>query len=205
MTNSLEALIKAAKKYRLTHTAHCNYPMDSGALYAWDKATNEIDALINNDEINIIVGLIVDLEQLQQQNIELSNEKCALEAVALAMRDDMREALQRNAEMEAAAVKPGSVMYKGAEIISKEGLELIRDGVAEATDLEISCMASALLAATQSEVKPVKLPMGYIVRAGHPSYGDEKYAMIPKEGGNWLSRFDVEHTLRASGITVEGS
>jgi hypothetical protein len=54
-------------------------------------------------------------------------------------------------------------------------------------------------------VKPVKLPEGYVIRAGHPIYWDEKNVMIPKEGGNWLSQFDVEHTLRASGITVEGS
>lgn len=56
-----------------------------------------------------------------------------------------------------------------------------------------------------AEVKPVKLPEGYAIRAGHPIYGEEKNVMIPKEGGNWLSRFDVEHAIRVAGGTVEGS
>lgn len=37
------------------------------------------------------------------------------------------------------------VLYMGRELISKEGLELIRDGVSEATQLESMCMASAIL------------------------------------------------------------
>uniref|UniRef100_UPI00396AF37E DUF551 domain-containing protein n=1 Tax=Citrobacter braakii TaxID=57706 RepID=UPI00396AF37E len=37
------------------------------------------------------------------------------------------------------------VMYKGTKLLTKEGLELIRDGVAEATGLEAMCMAEALL------------------------------------------------------------
>lgn len=37
------------------------------------------------------------------------------------------------------------VLYMGRELISKEGLELIRDGVSEATQPESMCMASAIL------------------------------------------------------------
>lgn len=37
------------------------------------------------------------------------------------------------------------VMYKGMKLLTKEGLELIRDGIAEATGLEAMCMAEALL------------------------------------------------------------
>ncbi|HBH4709748.1 TPA: DUF551 domain-containing protein [Escherichia coli] len=36
-------------------------------------------------------------------------------------------------------------MYKGMKLLTKEGLELIRDGIAEATGLEAMCMAEALL------------------------------------------------------------
>ncbi|TBN93397.1 DUF551 domain-containing protein [Salmonella enterica subsp. salamae serovar 13,22:z:-] len=39
------------------------------------------------------------------------------------------------------------VMYKGTKLLTKEGLELIRDGIAEATGLEAMCMAEALLSA----------------------------------------------------------
>ncbi len=41
------------------------------------------------------------------------------------------------------------VLYKGAELLSRSGLELIRDGASFATDLESACMAEALLAAAQ--------------------------------------------------------
>ena len=37
------------------------------------------------------------------------------------------------------------VMNKGMKLLTKEGLELIRDGIAEATGLEAMCMAEALL------------------------------------------------------------
>lgn len=37
------------------------------------------------------------------------------------------------------------VLYMGRGLISKEGLELIRDGISEATKLESACMASTIL------------------------------------------------------------
>ncbi|EDS5483489.1 hypothetical protein JHG98_001182 [Salmonella enterica] len=46
------------------------------------------------------------------------------------------------------------VMYKGIELLKKDGLELIRDGVAEATELESMCMAKALLSARPAPVVP---------------------------------------------------
>lgn len=44
------------------------------------------------------------------------------------------------------------VMYKGMKLLTKEGLELIRDGIAEATGLEAMCMADALLSGGGSAV-----------------------------------------------------
>ena len=46
----------------------------------------------------------------------------------------------------------------------------------------------------------VKLPAGYNVRPGHPINESERGVMIPKDGGTWLSRFDVEHALRVAGV-----
>ncbi|CAM7641912.1 DUF551 domain-containing protein [Citrobacter freundii] len=46
------------------------------------------------------------------------------------------------------------VMYKGIELLKKDGLELIRDGIAEATELESMCMAKALLSARPAPVVP---------------------------------------------------
>ncbi|ENA0073043.1 hypothetical protein ABFI01_000395 [Citrobacter freundii] len=46
------------------------------------------------------------------------------------------------------------VMYKGIELLKKDGLELIRDGIAVATELESMCMAKALLSAQPAQVVP---------------------------------------------------
>ncbi|EGI41480.1 hypothetical protein [Escherichia coli] len=46
------------------------------------------------------------------------------------------------------------VMYKGMKLLTKEGLELIRDGIAEATGLEAMCMADALLSGAPAPVVP---------------------------------------------------
>ena len=60
------------------------------------------------------------------------------------------------------------------------------------------------LAAIKGAQEPVVLPEAYAVRAGHPINEGERSVMIPKHGGNWLSRFDVEHAIRVAGFTVEG-
>ncbi len=46
------------------------------------------------------------------------------------------------------------VLYMGSELISKEGLELIRDGISEATKLESACMANTILGGNY-HVQPV--------------------------------------------------
>jgi len=50
----------------------------------------------------------------------------------------------------------------------------------------------------------VTMPTGYSVRQGHPINEEERGVMIPKDGGPWLSRFDVEHALHVAGITTKG-
>ncbi|MFQ6279784.1 hypothetical protein [Yersinia enterocolitica] len=67
----------------------------------------------------------------------------------------------------------------------------------EAAEAELS-------AANEKLNKPVVLPKGYSVRAGHPINEGERHVLIPKEGGRWLSRFDVEHAIRVAGFTIEG-
>ncbi|EKN3982417.1 hypothetical protein DVP82_16515 [Yersinia enterocolitica] len=62
---------------------------------------------------------------------------------------------------------------------------------------------AALSAANEKLSKPVVLPVGYAVRAGHPINEGERNVMIPKEGGRWLSRLDVEHAIRVAGFTVK--
>ncbi|GKJ64062.1 hypothetical protein NUBL8589_49040 [Klebsiella pneumoniae] len=70
MTDITE-LAKAAEKYRSTLEAHRNNPRDGVALNAWDDATSKFMELVDNDELNIISGLLEALEKAQQRNAEL--------------------------------------------------------------------------------------------------------------------------------------
>lgn len=67
------------------------------------------------------------------------------------------------ASLEAEPLVP--VMYKGMRLLTKEGLELIRDGIAEATSLEAMCMAEALLSV------PSDLPASERERIRHEHAG----------------------------------
>lgn len=59
------------------------------------------------------------------------------------------------------------VLYKGAELLSRSGLELIRDGASSATDLESACMAEALLASPQPALEyPETLPCPVLLEPG---------------------------------------
>lgn len=54
------------------------------------------------------------------------------------------------------------VLYKGAELLSRSGLELIRDGASFATDLESACMAEALLSAARPEPVTQQEPIAWL-------------------------------------------
>lgn len=61
--------------------------------------------------------------------------------------------------------------------------------------------AERQIAKLEARMLTVKLPSGYAVRSGHPINESERSVMIPKDCGQWLSRFDVEHALRVAGIS----
>ena len=63
--------------------------------------------------------------------------------------------------------------------------------------------AEKRVAELEGRTLTVNLPDGYTVRSGHPINEGERGVMIPKEGGDWLHRFDVEHTLRVAGISLK--
>lgn len=72
MTDITE-LAKAAEKYRSTLEAHRNNPRDGVALNAWDDATSKFMELVDNDELNIISGLLEALEKAQQRISQLES------------------------------------------------------------------------------------------------------------------------------------
>lgn len=67
---------------------------------------------------------------------------------------------------------------------------------------ECSEMA-ARIAELEARTLTVKLPQGYVIRPGHPINESKRGVMIPKDGGEWLSRIDVEIAIRAAGIALD--
>lgn len=65
--------------------------------------------------------------------------------------------------------------------------------------------AEKRIAEQETRTVTVKLPQGYVIRAGHPINEGERHVMVPKDGGDWLSSFDVEHALLVAGINVQPS
>ncbi len=95
-----------------------------------------------------------------------------------------------DASLEAEPLVP--VMYKGMKLLTKEGLELIRDGIAEATGLEAMCMAKALLSAP-----PVRLLDGL---EAEPVAWKVTFTQVDQESNTftaiYFDKAEVEHWVR---------
>ncbi|MEF9800284.1 DUF551 domain-containing protein [Escherichia coli] len=96
------------------------------------------------------------------------------------------------ASLEAKTLVP--VMYKGMKLLTKEGLELIRDGIAEAKGLEAMCMADALLSGAPAPVVPDE-------RAAFNSWNNDENLPIAGVGAKnaawlaWQARAELGHSL----------
>ncbi|MGS5309819.1 DUF551 domain-containing protein [Escherichia coli] len=106
------------------------------------------------------------------------------------------------ASLEAEPLVP--VMYKGMKLLTKEGLELIRDGIAEATGLEAMCMADALLSGAPAPVVPDE-------RAAFNSWNNDENLPIAGVGAKnaawlaWQARAELGHSLVVnSPVTPDG-
>ncbi|WP_100008876.1 DUF551 domain-containing protein [Escherichia coli] len=114
------------------------------------------------------------------------------------------EELARIALASMAAVPLVPVMYKGMKLLTKEGLELIRDGIAEATGLEAMCMADALLSGAPAPVVPDE-------RAAFNSWNNDENLPIAGVGAKnaawlaWQARAELGHSLVVnSPVTPDG-
>lgn len=96
----------------------------------------------------------VSLERLHQISEILSKAAAQSDGgnLGYAMADAVKVIDGAIAAFGAEPVAIAPVMYKGIELLKKDGLELIRDGIAEATELESMCMAKALLSAQPARV-----------------------------------------------------
>ena len=95
------------------------------------------------------------------------------------------------------------VMYKGMKLLTKEGLELIRDGIAEATGLEAMCMAKALLSAPSVPVVPdnVSGSLAYAYKELTPEIMRGHIAVFERYG---IAPNDSSTTIQALRIALDG-
>lgn len=125
ITELAPAMKAAAKKYRLTLEAYRNNPRDYDTVVARDEATSEFMELVDNDELNIISGLVEALGKAQAKATQQGNIACALFDEVTQQRlhadekapelraqlieaDSELEALrQRIAELESSGIAPG--------------------------------------------------------------------------------------------------
>ncbi|HDU4730267.1 TPA: hypothetical protein RFT69_004870 [Klebsiella quasipneumoniae subsp. similipneumoniae] len=109
MTDITE-LAKAAEKYRSTLEAHRNNPRDGVALNAWDDATSKFMELVDNDELNIISGLLKALEKAQGMEAYWKTQ-------CRGITDHCEELQARIAELESRTVKLSPELYTIGDLI----------------------------------------------------------------------------------------
>lgn len=168
----------AAEKYNATYAAHRNSPQDYDAVEAWDTATSEFMELVDNEELNIIAGLVEALEArdkqiafLKEQLAQLANfnpDWDRLEAATDSLREHMAElnsAQARIAELESRTVtsEPRNVL-KDHQI--RELVTELRDiavdyhdssSLRERIDRAV-CATEKRIAELESRTVTVKLP-----------------------------------------------
>lgn len=115
MTDITE-LAKAAEKYRSTLEAHRNNPRDGVALNAWDDATSKFMELVDNDELNIISGLLEALEKAKGMETYWKTQ-------CRGITDHCEELQARIAEMESHTVKPPVHPTVASEKLDDETLQ----------------------------------------------------------------------------------
>ncbi|SXD64020.1 Eaa1 [Klebsiella variicola] len=115
MTDITE-LAKAAEKYRSTLEAHRNNPRDGVALNAWDDATSKFMELVDNDELNIISGLLEALEKAKGMETYWKTQ-------CRGITDHCEELQARIAELESHTVKPPVHPTVASENLDDETLQ----------------------------------------------------------------------------------
>ncbi|HBR0881379.1 TPA: hypothetical protein L9K38_002950 [Klebsiella pneumoniae] len=119
MTDITE-LAKAAEKYRSTLEAHRNNPRDGVALNAWDDATSKFMELVDNDELNIISGLLEALEKAKGMEAYWKTQ-------CRGITDHCEELQARIAELESRTVT-ATVTAAAADVLAERKRQVTTEG-----------------------------------------------------------------------------
>ncbi|EGM4801909.1 ead/Ea22-like family protein [Salmonella enterica] len=162
-----------------------------------------------------------DVLALLDENLQLQREKDAIEAVALALRDDMRQAREQLEAAERRMAEQSAIVAAAEKLVRCKGRyhselnyralaklfgvitpdlpPLVHENVhyAEAVEVEISALRQRI---QELEARVIVLPQ----RLSPEGYHIDEAYMVDDTEGEYLDRDAVIDAIRAAGIKVNG-
>ncbi|EIM5718036.1 ead/Ea22-like family protein [Salmonella enterica] len=187
---------------------------DKGCHYAEGRSI--ADDHYEQSRVTVVDVSDPDVLALLDENLQLQREKDAIEAVALALRDDMRQAREqleaaekRNAEQReyyegviADGSKRIAELEKGHQEAAKQinsWRRLAKQNIAE-RGKDISELEAARQRIQELEARVIVLPQ----RLSPEGYHIDEAYMVDDTEGEYLDRDAVIDAIRAAGIKVKG-
>lgn len=165
--------------------------------------------------------IYITAEALLDENLQLQREKDAIEAVALALRDDMRQAREQLEAAERRMAEQSAIVAAAEKLVRCKGRyhselnyralaklfgvitpdlpPLVHENVhyADAAEVEISALRQRI---QELEARVIVLPQ----RLSPEGYHIDEAYMVDDTEGEYLDRDAVIDAIRAAGIGVKG-
>ncbi|EJZ7019519.1 ead/Ea22-like family protein [Salmonella enterica] len=212
-----QALCEAAEKAR-TARARLEALIDEDVVLFKD---DDIKSDISVCNKFIVTANPTTVLALLDENLQLQREKDAIEAVALAMRDDMRQAREKLEAAERSMAEQSAIVAAAEKLVRCKGRyhselnyralaklfgvitpdlpPLVHENVhyTDAAEVEISALRQRI---QELEARVIVLPQ----RLSPEGYHIDEAYMVDDTEGEYLDRDAVIDAIRAAGIKVKG-
>lgn len=192
---------------------------DKGCHYAEGRSI--ADDHYEQSRVTVVDVSDPDVLALLDENLQLQREKDAIEAVALALRDDMRQAREKLEAAERRMAEQSAIVAAAEKLVRCKGRyhselnyralaklfgvitpdlpPLVHENVhyAEAVEVEISALRQRI---QELEARVIVLPQ----RLSPEGYHIDEAYMVDDTEGEYLDRDAVIDAIRAAGIKVKG-
>ncbi|EGJ0367417.1 ead/Ea22-like family protein [Salmonella enterica] len=193
---------------------------DKGCHYAEGRSI--ADDHYEQSRVTVVDVSDPDVLALLDENLQLQREKDAIEAVALALRDDMRQAREKLEAAERSMAEQSAIVAAAEKLVRCKGRyhselnyralaklfgvitpdlpPLVHENVhyAEAVEVEISALRQRI---QELEARVIVLPQ----RLSPEGYHIDEAYMVDDTEGEYLDRDAVIDAIRAAGIKVKES
>ncbi|ECZ6304198.1 ead/Ea22-like family protein [Salmonella enterica] len=192
---------------------------DKGCHYAEGRSI--ADDHYEQSRVTVVDVSDPDVLALLDENIQLQREKDAIEAVALALRDDMRQAREQLEAAERSIAEQSAIVAAAEKLVRCKGRyhselnyralaklfgvitpdlpPLVHENVhyTDAAEVEISALRQRI---QELEARVIVLPQ----RLSPEGYHIDEAYMVDDTEGEYLDRDAVIDAIRAAGIGVQG-